>query len=160
VSLRKIALLILIVGFAATVETAWNLQGDVRFGPEGCRVMGGRFYGPSWSYEAAGERAVTAAAPRLEIENAFGGVTVSAGAPGVVKVRLRKVVYQPTEEKARAFADRIELRLTGDDGLVRVGTNREELGRSEETGFETHLEIEAPAASVAETTHATSGIST
>jgi hypothetical protein len=150
VSLRKIALLILIVGFAATVETAWNLQGDVRFGPEGCRVMGGRFYGPSWSYEAAGERAVTAAAPRLEIENAFGGVTVSAGAPGVVKVRLRKVVYQPTEEKARAFADRIELRLTGDDGLVRVGTNREELGRSQETGFETHFEIEAPAASVAE----------
>jgi Putative adhesin len=150
VSLRKIALLILIVGFAATVETAWNLQGDVRFGPEGCRVMGGRFYGPSWSYETAGERAVTAASPRLEIENAFGGVKVSAGAPGLVKVRLRKVVYQPTEEKARAFAQRVELRLGGDDGLVRVGTNRDELGRSEEAGFETHLEIEAPAASVAE----------
>ena len=149
-SLRKIGLLILIVCFAATVETAWNLQGDVHFGPEGCRVMGGRFYGPSWSYEASGERAVAAATPRLEIENTFGGVSVTAGAPGVVKVRLRKVVYQPTEEKAKAFAERIELRLTGDDSHVRVGTNREELGRDERAGFETHLEIEAPAATVAE----------
>jgi hypothetical protein len=150
VSLRKIALLILIVGFAATVETAWNLQGDIHFGAEGCRVMGGRFYGPSWTYEASAERAATAAAPRLEVENAFGGVSVTAGAPGVVKVRLRKVVYQPTEEKAKAFAERIELRLTGDDSLVRVSTNRDELGREERAGFETHLEIEAPAATVAE----------
>jgi DUF4097 and DUF4098 domain-containing protein YvlB len=150
VSLRKIGLLILIVCFAATVETAWNLQGDIHFGPEGCRVMGGRFYGPSWTYEATGERAVAAAAPRLEIENAFGGVSVTAGAPGVVKVRLRKVVYQPTEEKAKAFAERIELRLTGDDSTVRVGTNREQIGRDERAGFETHLEIEAPAATVAE----------
>ncbi len=149
-SLRKIALLILIVGFAATVETAWNLQGDIHFGAEGCRVMGGRFYGPSWTYEASAERAATAAAPRLEVENAFGGVSVTAGAPGVVKVRLRKVVYQPTEETAKAFAERIELRLTGDDSLVRVSTNRDQLGREERAGFETHLEIEAPAATVAE----------
>ena len=57
-SARKIALLVLIVGFAATVETAWNVRGDVNIGPEGCRVMGGRFYGPSWSFEDAAERAV------------------------------------------------------------------------------------------------------
>ena len=114
-SARKIALLVLIVGFAATVETAWNVRGDVNIGPEGCRVMGGRFYGPSWSFEAAAERALAAGeAPRLEVENAFGEVKLTAGAPGVVKVRLRKVVFQPTEEKARAFAERIELRLTGD----------------------------------------------
>jgi len=151
VSARKIALLVLIVGFAATVETAWNVRGDVRLGPEGCRVMGGRFYGPSWSFEAAGERAVAEGrAPRLEVENAFGEVSVSAGAPGAVKVRLRKVVFLPTEEKARAFAERIELRLTGDGELVRVGTNRDEIGRREETGFETHLEIEAPPETVVE----------
>jgi DUF4097 and DUF4098 domain-containing protein YvlB len=151
VSARKIALLVLIVAFAAGVETAWNVRGDVRIGPEGCRVMGGRFYGPSWTFEAAAERAVAeAGAPRLEVENAFGEVSVSAGAPGVVKVKLRKVVFLPTEEKARAFADRIELRLTGDGAPVRVGTNRDELGRREDTGFETHLEIEAPPASVVE----------
>ena len=150
-SARKIALLVLIVGFAATVETAWNVRGDVSLGPEGCRVMGGRFYGPSWSFEAAAERAVAEGqAPRLEVENAFGEVSVSAGAPGAVKVRLRKVVFLPTEDKARAFAERIELRLTGDGERVKVGTNRDEIGRREETGFETHLEIEAPPETVVE----------
>ena len=148
---RKIALLVLIVGFAATVETAWHVRGDVKIGPEGCRVMGGRFYGPSWAFEAAAERAVAAGkAPRLEVENAFGEVSVVAGAPGAVKVRLRKVVFQPTEEKARAFAERIELRLTGDGERVRVGTNRDEIGRRDETGFETHFEIEAPPETVVE----------
>jgi DUF4097 and DUF4098 domain-containing protein YvlB len=151
VSARKIALLVLIVAFAASLETAWIVRGDVRIGPEGCRVMGGRFYGPSWAFEASAERAVAEGqAPRLEVENAFGGVSVSAGAPGAVKVKLRKVVFLPTEEKARAFADRIELRLTGDGALVRVGTNRDEIGRRDETGFETHLEIEAPPQTVVE----------
>jgi hypothetical protein len=145
VSARKIAFLILIVAFAASVETAWNVRGDVRIGPEGCRVMGGRFYGPSWSFEATGEQVLAAAGPaRLEVENAFGGVSVRAGAGGVVKVKLRKVVFLPTEEKARAFAERIELRLEADGPLVRVGTNRAVLGRHEQTGFETHLELEAP----------------
>ena len=77
-------------------------------------------------------------------------MSVTAGAPGVVKVRLRKVVFQPTEEKARAFAERIELRLSGDGALVRVATNRDEIGRRDDIGFETHLEIEAPPETVVE----------
>jgi DUF4097 and DUF4098 domain-containing protein YvlB len=144
VSARKIAFLILIVLFAASVETAWNVREHVDFGPQGCRVMGGRFYGPSWSFEATGERPLTGSALRLEVENAFGGVSVVKGAHGVVKVRLRKVVFLPTEERARQLADRIELRLTGDADVVKVATNRDELGRRDEVGFETHLEIEAP----------------
>lgn len=149
-SARKVALLVLIVAFAASVETAWNVRGDVRFGPEGCRVMGGRFYGPSWAFEATAEHALDAAlVPRLEVDNAYGSVRVVAGAAGVVKVRLRKVVFLPTEEKARAFAERIELRIAGEGESVRVFTNRRELSRGDETGFETHLEIETPAASVA-----------
>ena len=118
----------------------------MRIGPEGCRVIGGRFYGPSYAFEQTAERPLAAGeAPRLEVENAFGGVSVTAGAPGVVKVKLRKVVFLPTEEKARAFADRVELRLSGDGARVRVGTNRDEIGRGQDVGFETHLEIEAPA---------------
>ncbi len=66
------------------------------------------------------------------------------GARGVVKVRLRKVVFLPTEERARQLADRIELRLTGDADVVKVATNRDELGRRDDVGFETHFEIEAP----------------
>jgi hypothetical protein len=150
-SARKIGLLILILGFGAAIETAWQVRGDVRIGPEGCRVIGGRFYGPSYAFEQAEERTLTPGeAPRLEIENAFGGVSVTAGAPGVLKVKLRKVVFLPTEEKARAFADRVELRLSGDGARVRVGTNREEISRGEDVGLETHMEIEAPPDSVVE----------
>jgi len=151
VSARKIGLLILLLGFGAVVETAWQVRGDLRIGPEGCRVIRGRFYGPSYSFEQTAERALPAGeAPRLEIRNAFGGVSVAAGAPGVMKVKLRKVVFLPTEEKAKAFADRIELRVSGEGSLVKVGTNREDVSRGEEAGFETHLEIEAPPETVAE----------
>jgi hypothetical protein len=148
VSARKIALLILLIVFGATIETAWSVRNEVALGPEGCRVMSGRFYGPSWTFEQSAQRSVASAAPRLEIANRFGSVKVSAGAAGTVKVKLRKVVFQPTEEKARAFADRIELRLAGEGQPLRIGTNRDELERSEHVGFETHLEIEAPAESV------------
>ena len=148
---RKIGFLLLLLGFGAVVETAWFARGDLRIGPEGCRVIRGRFYGPSYAFEQTAERALAAGeAPRLEVRNAFGGVRVTPGAPGVVKVKLRKVVFLPTEEKARAFADRIELRLSGDGARVEVGTNREDIGRGDDVGFETHLEIEAPAETAVE----------
>ncbi len=145
-SARKIGLLLLLLAFGASVETAFRVHEDIRVGPEGCRVMSGRFYGPSWTFEQTAERPLTGPAPRLEVHNAFGGVRVGAGAPGTVKVRLRKVVYQATEEKARSFADTIELRLSGEGPTLHVGTNRDEVDRGRrEVGFETHLEIEAPA---------------
>ena len=150
-SARKIGFLLLLLGFGAAVETAWHVRGDVRIGPEGCRVVGGRFYGPSYSFEQTAERAlVPGEAPRLEVKNGFGGVSVTAGATGVVKVKLRKVVFLPTEDGARAFAERIELRLAGDGARVNVSTNRDEIGRGEDVGFETHLEIEAPAETAVE----------
>jgi hypothetical protein len=144
-SARKIGLLLLLLGFGAAVETAWQVRGDMRIGPEGCRVIGGRFYGPSYSFEQTAERTLPAGeVPRLEVRNGFGGVSVTAGAAGVVKVKLRKVVFLATEEKARAFAERVELRLSGDGARVKVATNRDELGHHQDVGFETHLEIEAP----------------
>jgi DUF4097 and DUF4098 domain-containing protein YvlB len=150
-SARKIGLLILLLGFGAVVETAWHVRGDWHIGPEGCRVIGGRFYGPSYAFEQSAERALPPGeAPRIEVKNAFGGVRVAAGAPGVVKVKLRKVVFLPTEEKAKAFADRVELRLSGDGARVKVGTNRDEIERGEDVGLETHLEIEAPPDTVVE----------
>jgi DUF4097 and DUF4098 domain-containing protein YvlB len=143
VSARKIGMLLLLLAFGATVETAWQVRGDVRIGPEGCRVMGGRFYGPSYTFEQTAERAVAAPA-RIEVRNAFGEVRLAAGPPGTVRVTLRKVVYQPTEEKARAFADKIELRMSGDGAPLAVGTNREDIDRRQDVGFETHLDIVAP----------------
>jgi hypothetical protein len=150
-SARKIFFLILLLGFGAVVETAWHVRGDWRIGPEGCRVIGGRFYGPSYTFEQTAEQALPAGeTPRLEVRNAFGAVRVTAGAPGVVKVKLRKVVFLSTEEKAKAFADRVELRLSGDGALVKVGTSRDEIARREDVGLETHLDVEAPADAVVE----------
>jgi Putative adhesin len=144
-SARKIFFLVLLLGFGAVVETAWHVRGDWRIGPEGCRVIGGRFYGPSYAFEQTAERALPAGeTKRLEVKNAFGAVRVTAGGPGVVKVKLRKVVFLPTEDKAKAFADRIELRVSGDGAVVKVGTNRDDIARREDVGLETHLEVEAP----------------
>jgi DUF4097 and DUF4098 domain-containing protein YvlB len=151
VSARKIGFLILLLGFGGVVETAWQVRGDWRIGPEGCRVIRGRFYGPSYAFEQTAERALPAGeVPRLEVKNAFGGVSVIPGSPGVVKVKLRKVVFLPTEEKARAFADRIELRVSAEGALVKVGTNRDDIVGGEDVGLETHLEIEAPPETAAE----------
>lgn len=150
-SARKIGLLILLVAFGAAVETAWSLRGHMSIGPEGCRVLEGRFYGPSFTFEQSAERGLEPAAGQaaeVEVRNAFGAVHIVAGGPDAVKVTLRKVVFRPTEEKARAFADRIALRLEGEGGRVRVTTNRSDLERGENVGFETHLELQVPPAAV------------
>jgi hypothetical protein len=144
----KIGLLLLILLFGATVETAWQLRDHIEMGPMGCRVLGGRFYGPSWSFEAEESQAVAAAAA-VQVDNAFGSVRVVSGQPGQVVARIRKVVFRPTEGEARDFAQRIRLVLTSEGGTMRVATNREALEAERrgqrQVGFETHLELTVPA---------------
>jgi hypothetical protein len=150
-SARKIGFLILVLVFGGVVETAWHVrENHFSFGPEGFRVLGGRFYGPSFTFEESAERDLAAdTAPEIEVRNAFGEVRILPGEGPGVRVELRKVVFQPTEEKARAFADRIELRLEEDDGRLRVGTNRDDVERGENVGFETHLDLHVPSQTVA-----------
>lgn len=144
----KIGLLILVLGFGGAVETAWSVRQNIGFGPQGCRVLAGRFYGSSFTFDAEQTQPVPAGTA-IEVVNAFGGVTVRAGDPGQVKIALRKVVFRPTEEQARAFANEIRIDATVDGNVLRVGTNRDELeNRSEgrEVGFETHFELTVPPA--------------
>ena len=56
----KIGLLLLILGFGSVVETAWSVRENIGFGPQGCRVLAGRFYGPSFSFVAEQSEAVPA----------------------------------------------------------------------------------------------------
>jgi Putative adhesin len=140
---RKIALLLLILGAGAVLETAWAVRGHVDIGPEGCRVLGGRFYGPSYAFEDTARTEAPAGA-RLEVKNAFGRVQVVAGEAGEVKLTLRKVVFRPTESEAREFADRVSARLESTAGVVRVETNRDAVGRDDRVGFETHLSLVVP----------------
>jgi hypothetical protein len=146
VSARKIGFLVLVLAFGGIVELAWHVrESHFSLGPEGFRVLGGRFYGPSFAFEESAERALEADRPvEVEVGNAFGGVRIAPGEHREVRVKLRKVVFQPTEEKARAFSQRVELRMEGEGGRLHVGTNRDDVERGENVGFETHLELLVP----------------
>jgi DUF4097 and DUF4098 domain-containing protein YvlB len=144
----KIGLLIVILAFGSTVETAWRVRNRFGAGPWGWFMMGGRFHGPSFTFTAEQTEAVAADTP-VAVENAFGAVKIVQGAPGEVRVALRKVVYLPTQEKARAFAERIRVQAVREGNTLRILTNREELEREtisveDQAGFETHLDLVVP----------------
>ena len=148
----KIGLLLLILAFGSTVETAWRVRNRLGAGAWGWFMMGGKFHGPSFTFTADQTEAVAADTP-VQVENAFGGVKIVQGAPGEVRVALRKVVYLPTQEKARVFADRIRVQAVREGNTLRILTNRAELDREAssvepETGFETHLDIVVPPGTV------------
>jgi len=148
VKASKVGLLILVLGFGGAIETAWSVRQNIGFGPQGCRVLAGRFYGSSFTFDAQQIQTVPAGTA-IEVVNAFGGVTVRAGDPGQVKIALRKVVFRPTEEQARAFANQIRINAAVDGKVLRVGTNRDELenhSEGREVGFETHFELTVPPA--------------
>lgn len=143
-SARKVGLLLLILGFGAVVETAWSVRHHLDLGPAGCRVLGGKFYGPSFAFEEHSVETV-AVGTRVEVDNAFGAVQIGAGEAGRVRIGLRRVVFLPTEARAREFASGILLRATSAGSTLRISTNRDELTRrDDDVGFETHLTIEVP----------------
>jgi DUF4097 and DUF4098 domain-containing protein YvlB len=142
----KIGLLLLILAFGGVVETAWVVENRFDVGPSGCRVLGLRHYGPSFTFEAQQSHPV-AAGTALEVENAFGAVRVKRGQPGTMDVHLRKVVFRRTEAEARAFAENIKLKADAQGTVLRLTTNRGELEGGRDTdnvGFETHLEVTVP----------------
>lgn len=142
----KLALLILILGVGGAIEAAWSVKHRVGFLPMGCRVLTGRFQGPSYSFESS-ESHEAQGVRVLRVENAFGQVLVRAGEPGKLALGLRKVVYQPTEAQARAFAERIRAAVAIEGETLELIVNRREVEASEDgrdVGFETHLELLVP----------------
>ena len=143
---RKLGFLLLLLTFGATVETAWSVKHNARWdiGAEGCRVIGGKFYGPAFAFDDETTQALATPGP-VAVENAFGSVTVGAGANGQVRVQLKKRVFRATRELAEEFARKIKVVVEERDGGLRVTTNREELARTNpDVGFETELTLELP----------------
>jgi len=141
----KLLLLMLILGFGGTVETAWRVRNHIA-GPWSWDFGGGRFRGPSFSFDTTDVQPVDPGTA-LEVENRHGAVRIQQGAPGEVRVALRKVVFRPTEAEAREFASKIELRKVLGGGALRLTTNRPELEHNSDgrgVGFETHLELTVP----------------
>jgi putative adhesin len=144
----KIGLLLVILAFGSTVETAWRVRNRLGAGAWGWFMMGGKFHGPSFTFIADQTETVAADTP-VQVENGFGGVKIVQGAPGEVRIALRKVVFLATEEKARAYADRIRVQALREGSTLRIVTNRAELERAAssaepEVGFETHLDLVVP----------------
>jgi DUF4097 and DUF4098 domain-containing protein YvlB len=143
----KIGLLLVILAFGSTVETAWRVRNHLGPGAWGWFMMGGRFQGPSFTFQADQTEVVGSGTP-VEVENSFGAVKIVQGAPGEVRIALRKVVFMATEDKARAYADRIQVQTRREGGALRVLTNRSDLerpaGGEYEVGFETHLDLVVP----------------
>jgi DUF4097 and DUF4098 domain-containing protein YvlB len=144
VNARKLGLLLLILSFGGALEGFWSVRHQVDIGASACRVLGGRFDGPSFSFEE--KKSLDVPSPlRVELTNGFGAVAVLEGRSGVAEVTLRKVVFLRSEEKARAFSERVVLESTLDGATLRLGTNRLSLERSDSlVGFETHLEVRVP----------------
>jgi DUF4097 and DUF4098 domain-containing protein YvlB len=140
----KLLVLVLVLSFGAAIETAWSLREKFGLGPLGWHVLGGRFRGPSFTFEDE-ETHELKGGGTVEVDNAFGAVTMVPGSAGEVKVKLRKVVYLSPESEARQFASGIHLYASPVGGGLRLSTNREEAGRDRYVGFETHLEIALPA---------------
>jgi DUF4097 and DUF4098 domain-containing protein YvlB len=138
----KIGLLILILGFGGTVETAWRVRNHVGGFP---RFWFDKYGGPSFRYENAPEVRTVAAGTALVIENRHGLVSIKQAPGSEMRITLAKVVYLPTDEKAREFAARVNLVATDQAGRLHVTTNRHDVENSaRDVGFETHLSITVP----------------
>jgi DUF4097 and DUF4098 domain-containing protein YvlB len=144
---RKIGLLLAILAFGASLETAWSVRERTGFGPVGCRAAWD-FSGPSFAFEDQSRHTVPEAA-FVEVENRHGEVRVTRGGAGEVLVKLHKVVYLPTEDEARTFASRVRVTAELEGGRLRLATNRKEIQHDRQgrrVAFETHLEIRVPPA--------------
>ena len=148
----RLGLLLLILGFGLFVEAAWDSRAHISIGASGCRVLSGRFYGPSFEFEDQARLELTGDSLPIVIGNSFGDVKVSPGEGSSVEVQLRKVVYRPTRVEAEEFAEEIRVVLREDSGRVVLETNRADLTRKlrghREIGFETHLSVQVPAGSI------------
>jgi hypothetical protein len=142
--LRKILLLFVILVAGGAIDVARAVRGHADLGPTGCRVLAGKFYGPSFTFESE-QRHPVPAGTALDVQNAFGAVRIGKGAPGEVHLKLRTVVYRDNEQQARAFSERVKVGAEMSGTSLRVVTNREELERHDSRiGFETHLELLVP----------------
>ncbi len=141
----KVLLLVAVVCVGAGLQTALAVRDHISIGAAGCRVLGGRFEGPSFSFESRQGVDLPAGAS-LRVDNAFGAVKVRAGLAGKAEITLRKVVFLAQETRAKELADKLQLTAVVEGNELRVRTNRQEFehGPFEDVGLETDLEITVP----------------
>jgi ribosomal protein L6P/L9E len=83
----------------------------------------------------------------VRVENSHGTITVSPGSDREVRIRLRKVVYESDESRAKTIADQIRIE-GGEEGgaeasVYVVRTNRDDLA-SKDYRFRTDMDVFVP----------------
>lgn len=79
----------------------------------------------------------------VEVENLYGDVQVKSGETESVKIALVKEVRGDTQADAKDLAGQILIVLTPEDGILRVTTNRSDLGERGRK-LSTHLTLTVP----------------
>ncbi len=103
--------ILLIIGSVITKIEASNFGHVIRDFPISfgeVSVRPGQWIGTSYSYTQEASYPLALSTP-LRIDNSYGLVSVQPGSDGEVRVRLRKVVYQNEEARAKSIADAIHL---------------------------------------------------
>jgi len=105
--------------------------------PEGMETSGERFRFEV--EEAISSEGLTA----IEVENLYGDVQVKPGETESVKIQLVKEVRGDAQEEAKDLAGQILIVMTPEEGVLRVTTNRSDLGERGRK-LSTHLTLTVP----------------
>ena len=118
--------------FPLLEELRWDLPW-----PEGLETSGERF-----RFELEDE-IPSEGLLAVEIENLYGDVQVKSGDAENVKIQLVKVVLGDAREEALEIAEQVLIVTTPEDGILRVATNRSDLGERGRK-LSTHLTLTIP----------------
>jgi len=135
-------LVVLAIGsaMARTLDSDWLWRVPIRFGGTDMNL------GTSYGYTQETTYPLRTGLP-VRIDNSHGTVTVSPGSDGEIRVRLRKVVFEEEEARAKEIAGEIQIQ-GGEEGkaeatLFIVKTNREDLS-AKNYRFNTDMDVFVP----------------
>ncbi len=118
------------------------LRFPIELGDNDSEIRIGDYLGPKYSWSATATETLPEGV-RIEVSNSYGNVTIEEGDSDSVEIQLTKEVFESSEDEARRVSDQIEIRSQVVDGVLRVGTNREQLPPSR-SRFNSHLTLSVP----------------
>jgi hypothetical protein len=94
---------------------------DIPINIGGSSVRPGQWLGTSYTYDQDATYPLSSSGP-IQVENAYGSISVNPGSDGEVRVRLKKVVYDNEESRAKSIAAEIHLEA-GPQGKEEAATS-------------------------------------
>ncbi|MBI1746498.1 MAG: DUF4097 family beta strand repeat protein [Acidobacteria bacterium] len=144
---RDVGLVIVILFFGAFANRMARINLDpgswkfpVKLGQRS--VIMRDFWTNSYTYEEERSKEISSG-NTLVVENTNGTVEISAGAVEDVKVRLKKVIYEDSETKAKQMAEKIVLVFQEENQEIKVKTSARDWLETT-VRYETHLMITVP----------------